>query len=150
MAGGKTGGRKKQGTGSGSAGWQKPHSDLSRVDPGLLRQLDRWNKTKTFKHQFRMAATKIAPVTSPTTHHNISTARPTTKQAQPLGLAAVKYAQAMRQSRHAAVLESFNHQQQKHGAGARRPDKGPMNMGELYAYYKRNGMLEAFFSLFPG
>jgi hypothetical protein len=27
---------------------------------------------------------------------------------------------------------------------------GPMTRGELYAYYKRNGMLAVFFALFPG
>jgi hypothetical protein len=27
---------------------------------------------------------------------------------------------------------------------------GPMSKGELYAYYKRNGLLAVFFALFPG
>jgi hypothetical protein len=36
-------------------------------------------------------------------------------------------------------------------AGPIRPVRsGPSSLGELYEYYKRMGMLEVFFSLFPG
>jgi hypothetical protein len=137
----KSGGRKKQGGGV-SAGRKKPvHGDLARVDPALLKGLKQWSAKKTFVHQFRVAAT-AAPVTPP--RQAVFTS--VRKRVMPLpGLAAVKHAQAMRRDRAAALDENLR--RQKHGRAVR--SSGPSSMGELYAYYKRNGMLEVFFSMFP-
>jgi hypothetical protein len=145
-----TGGRKKGGAGGVSAGWQKPtHPALARVDAGMLRGLQQWSKQQTFKHQFRVAASR--PPAAAATHAPPTSPPPLLRVAPPPrspGLAAVMYARQQRASRHAALAETVDRQQQ-HGKPTRR-NSGPSSLGELYALYKAAGRIAEFHSLFPG
>jgi len=114
------------------------------VDPALLRGLKQWSAKKTFTYQFRVAAT-AAPVPPPR-QPVFAPQKPA--QLAPAGLAAIKYGQAMQQARSAAIGESFARQSASAQHG--RPGSAQSSFGELYLYYKRMGMLEVFFSLFPG
>jgi hypothetical protein len=95
---------------------------------------------RTLVHQFSVAAkrspkvVKPLPFPAPASRAGDRWQRYRVPPVTPPGLAAVTYA---RQQKDAPA------------APARRRDEA-MSAGELYEYYKRMGMLELYFSLFPG
>ena len=149
----KSGGKKKQGSsGTGSpAGWkanqQKQHRALAGVDPALLRGLRRWSASKTFKHQFRVAAARPPAAQAPPPSGPVSYRPLRVSKSPPPGLAAGKYVQQQRYARGAALAQLA--QREKQSGPARRGNSGPSSLGELYVRYKAEGRLAEFFSLFP-
>jgi hypothetical protein len=151
----KSGGKKKQGSsGTGSpAGWkanqQKPaHRALAGVDPALLHDLRRWSASKTFKHQFQVAAARPPAAQAPPPNGSVSYQPLRVSKSPPPGLAAVKYAQQQRYARGAALAELAQREKQRSGP-ARRGNSGPSSLGELYVRYKAEGRIAEFFALFP-
>jgi hypothetical protein len=111
--------------------------DAAEFGARLRGDLHRWSMGRALVHQFSLVA-KRAPEPSsqppgPVVNHNVRWQRYRTPPLTVPGLAAVKHGQ-----QHAAP------------GGPRGRSEGPSSMGELYAYYKRIGMLEVYFSLFPG
>jgi hypothetical protein len=108
----------------------------------LRGDLRRWSLGRTLAHQFSLAAKpakNFATVVSSGPPHGLGERwqRYKVKPEPPPGLAAVKHAQQQSRAAPAPSLPRSNR-------------SGPSSRGELYEYYKRMGMLELYFSLFPG
>ncbi len=59
-------------------------------------------------------------------------------------------ARAPRPRTHSANADHRRHENRPIPAHYPDAPSGPMSRGELYAYYKRMGMLQVYFTLFPG